>query len=77
VDFEIALSKLGFSPIKIISGITETIRWRGIELPAYWYFVNDPDNSLMTYAADLDPNYVEPKEYAEMDDDDDLSEVAF
>ena len=76
-DFESALSKLGFSPIKVISGITETIRWRGIELPGYWYFVNDPDNSLMTYAADLDPNYVEPKEYADMDDDDDLSEVAF
>jgi hypothetical protein len=31
----------------------------------------------MTYAADLDPNFTEPKEYAEMDDDDDLSEVAF
>ena len=46
-------------------------------MPGYWYFVNDPDNSLMAYAADLDPNYVEPKEYADMDDDDDLSEVAF
>jgi hypothetical protein len=76
-DFESALSKLGFSPIKVISGITETLRWRGIELPGYWYFVNNPDNSFMAYAADLDPNYVEPKEYAEMDDDDDLSEVAF
>jgi hypothetical protein len=76
-DFESALSKLGFSPIKVISGITETVRWRGIELPGYWYFVNDPDNSLMTYAADLGPNYVEPKEYADMDDDDDLSEVGF
>ena len=76
-DFESALSKLGFSPIKVISGITETVRWTGIELPGYWYFVNDPDNSLMTYAADLDPNFIEPKEYADMDDDDDLSEVAF
>ena len=76
-DFESALSKLGFSPIKVISGITETVRWRGIELPGYWYFVNDPDNSLMAYAPELDPNFTEPKEYADMDDDDDLSEVAF
>ena len=76
-NFESALSKHGFSPIKIISGISETIRWRGIELPGYWYFLNDPDNSLMTYAADLDPNFTEPKEYADLDDDDDLSEVAF
>jgi hypothetical protein len=76
-DFESALSKLGFSPIMVISGITETVRWRGIELPGYWYFVNDPDNSLMAYAPELDPNFTEPKEYADMDDDDDLSEVAF
>ena len=76
-DFESALSKLGFSPIKIISGITETIRWRGIELPGYWYFVNDPDNSSGVYHSELDPNYYEPKEYADMDDDDDLGEVVF
>jgi curved DNA-binding protein CbpA len=76
-DFESALSKLGFSPIKVISGITETVRWTGIELPGYWYFMNDPDNFLMPYASDLDPNYVEPKEYADMDDDDDLGEVVF
>ena len=46
-------------------------------MPGYWYFVNDPDNSLMAYAPELDPNFTEPKEYADMDDDDDLSEVAF
>ena len=76
-DFESAVAGLGFAPIKIISGITETFCWKGIELPGYWYFVNDPDNFLMGYDSDLDPNYVEPKEYADMDDDDDLSEVVF
>jgi curved DNA-binding protein CbpA len=76
-DFESALSKLGSSPIKVISGITEAVRWRGIELPGYWYFVNDPDNFSISYDPYLDPNYVEPKEYADMDDDDDLGEVVF
>jgi len=75
-DFECVRSKLGFSPIKIISGITETVRWRGIELPDYWYFVNDIDNYFMPYAADLDQNYVEKKRICRYEDDD-LSEVAF
>jgi hypothetical protein len=76
-DFEKAVARLGFGLVKIKSGITETFCWKGIELPGYWYFVNDPDNSLMAYAPELDPNFTEPKEYADMDDDDDLSEIAF
>jgi curved DNA-binding protein CbpA len=76
-DFESALSKLGFSPIKIISGSTESVRWTGIELPGHWYFVNDPDNYSLPYDADLDPNFSEPRGYSDMDDDDDLSEAAF
>jgi hypothetical protein len=76
-DFEKTLAGQGFSLFKVISGITETVRWRGIELPPYWYFINDPDNFCSPYASELDPNYVELKEYADMDDDDDLSEVAF
>jgi hypothetical protein len=78
-NFESALSKLGFSTAKAISRITETetLCWKGIELPGYWYYVNDPDSFLMGYDSDLDPNYVEAKEYADMEDDDDLSEVVF
>ena len=76
-DFESSLAGLGYTLFKVISGIAETIYWRGIELPGYWYFVNDPDSFLMDYDSDLDPNYVEPKEYADMDDDDDLGEVVF
>jgi hypothetical protein len=76
-EVESAVAGLGYTLIKIISGITETLCWKGIELPGYWYFMNDPDNFLMPYASDLDPNYVEPKEYADMDDDDDLGEVVF
>jgi phage/plasmid-associated DNA primase len=76
-DFESALSKFGFSQIKVISGITETVRWTGIELPGYWYFMNNLDNYFMPYAADLDQNFIEPKEYSDTEDDDDLSEVAF
>jgi curved DNA-binding protein CbpA len=51
-DFESALSKLGFSQKKVISGITETVCWTGIELPGYWYFMNDLDKYFMPYAAD-------------------------
>jgi hypothetical protein len=76
-DFESSLVALGYTLFKVISGIAETIYWRGIELPGSWYFMYDPDNSLMAYAPELDPNFTEPKEYADMDDDDDLSEVAF
>jgi hypothetical protein len=39
--------------------------------------VNDPDRFTVAYASDFDPNRVEAKEYADMDDDDDLSEAAF
>jgi hypothetical protein len=76
-DFESYLAGLGYTLFKVISGITETIRWRGIELPGYWYFVNDPDNYSMPRYLDLDTNLTAPKEYIQMDDDDDLSEVAF
>ena len=76
-DFERSLAELGFSTIINKSGATETVFWKGIEPSGSWYFENDPDNFGMHYASDLDPNYVEPKEYADMDDDDDLSEVVF
>lgn len=74
---ESAVAGLGYTLIKVISGQTEKVAWKGIELPGYWYFVNDLDNYDGVYHSELDPNYYEPKEYADMDDDDDLSEVVF
>jgi hypothetical protein len=76
-DFERTLTELGFSTIIEKSGSIEKIFWKGIEPSGYWYFVNDPDRFAPSYASDLDPNYDEAKEYANMDDDDDLSEVVF
>jgi hypothetical protein len=76
-DFERTLTELGFSTIIEKSGPIEKIYWQGIEPSGYWYFVNDPDRFTVAYASDFDPNRVEAKEYADMDDDDDLSEAAF
>jgi len=76
-DFERTLTELGFSTIIEKSGAAEKMYWKGIEPSGYWYFVNDPDRFATSYASDLDSNYDEAKEYADMDDDDDLSEVIF
>jgi hypothetical protein len=76
-DFERSLADLGFSTIVEKFGSTGAVFWKGIEPSGYWYFMNDPDRFSMAYASDFDPNRVEAKEYADMDDDDDLSEVAF
>jgi hypothetical protein len=76
-EFEGTLTELGFSTIIQKSAAAETMYWKGIEPSGYWYFVNDPDRFAMSYASDFDPNRIEAKEYADMDDDDDLSEAAF
>jgi hypothetical protein len=71
------LTELGFSTVIEKSGAAEKMYWKGIEPSGYWYFVNDPDRFARSYASDFDPNRIEAKEYADMDDDDDLSETAF
>jgi hypothetical protein len=76
-DFERSLTELGFATIIEKSGTAETVFWKGIEPSGYWYFINDPYNFCSNCSSDTDLESVKPKEYANMDDADDLSEVIF
>jgi len=76
-DLDIALQAKSLVPIrKNIKGI-ESIFWPGIELVDPQYFMSEDFVDYDLFEDGMPREFPEPKEYADVDDDDDLGEVLF